>query len=149
MIYSEYMDKVKEMALITSEKNGLTYIRPDYEYILISSTECKMSDVSDFENLTIDTIHRQLQLECDMRNTQNNLVPVIAQWISDIITTVVEPAIVEEQNKLIKDMLEYRKERNAIDERTKELDQQQQALEEKRKVLPMNFGIDFSKKKPR
>jgi hypothetical protein len=46
-------------------------------------------------------------------------------------------------------MLEYRKERNAIDERTKELDQQQQVLEEKRKVLPMNFGIDFSKKKPR
>lgn len=149
MLYSEYMDKVKEIALITSEKNGLTYIRPDYEYILRTSTECKMSDVSDFENLTIDTVHRQLQLECDMRNTQNNLVPVIAQWISDIITTVVEPAIVEEQNKLIKDMLEYRKERNAIDERTKELDQQQQALEEKRKVLPMNFGIDFSKKKPR
>ena len=83
-----------------------------------------------------------------MRNAQTDKTPVVMQWMYDVISTVVEPALVEEQNKLIKDMLEYRKERNAIDDRTKELDQKQQVLEEKSKVLPMNFGIDFSKKKP-
>lgn len=148
MLYSEYMDKVKEIALISSENNGLTYIRPDYEYIL-SSIEYKLDDVTDFHGVTHDHVRRQLEFERDMRNTQKNLSPVVMQWISDVITTVVEPAIIEEQNKLIKDMLEYRKERNAIDDRTKELDQKQAALESASKILPVNLGIDFSKRKPR
>lgn len=147
MLYSEYMDKVKSIALLTNENTGLTYVRPDYEYML-STMGFTLDDVTDFQCATTETVYKQLLLERDMRNAQMDKTPVIMQWAYDVISTVVEPAIVEEQNKLIKDMLEYRKERNAIDDRTKELDQKQQALEEKSKVLPMNFGIDFSKKKP-
>lgn len=147
MLYSEYMDKVKSIALLTNENTGLTYIRPDYEYILAAS-ELKLEDVSDFENVTKSTVYRQLILERDMRNAQRDKTPAVMQWLYDVISTVVEPAIIEEQNKLIKDMLEYRKERNAIDDRTKELDLQQQVLEEKSKIIPLNFGMDFSKKKP-
>lgn len=148
MLYSEYMDKVKSIALLTIENTGLTYIRPDYEYML-AAMELTLDGVTDYPNATTDMVYRQLLLERDMRNAQADKTPVVMQWLHDVISTVVEPAIVEEQNKLIKDMLEYRKERNAIDDRTKELDQKQQALEEKSKVLPMNFGIDFSKKKPK
>lgn len=147
MLYSEYMDKVKEIALLTNENTGLTYIRPDYEYILTVS-KLKLADVSDFEHVNMDIVHRQLLLERDMRNAQRDKTPVVMQWLYDVISTVVEPALIDEQNKLIQDMLAYRKERNAIDERTKELDLQQQALEEKNKIIPMNFGMDFSKKKP-
>lgn len=147
MLYSEYMDKAKEIALLTNENTGLTYIRPDYEYILAAS-ELKLADVSDFEHVNMDIVHRQLLLERDMRNAQRDKTPVVMQWLYDVISTVIEPALVEEQNKLIQDMLAYRKERNAIDERTKQLDQKQQALEEKSKIIPLNFGMDFSKKKP-
>ena len=147
MLYSEYMDKVKEIALITSEKNGLTYIRPDYEYLLAAS-DLSLDDVTDFENVTRTVVYRQLILERDMRNAQHDLSPVVMQWLHDVISTVVEPAIVEQQNQLIKDVLEYRKEKNAIDERTKALDAQQQVLEGKSKILPMNFGMNFAKKKP-
>ena len=147
MLYSEYMDKVKEIALLTNENTGLTYIRPDYEYIL-DAGELKLEGVSDFEDASKETVYRQLLLERDMRNAQQDKTPAVMQWLYDVISTVVEPAIIEEQNKLIQDMLAYRKERNAIDERTKELDLQQQALEEKSKIIPMNFGMDFSKKKP-
>lgn len=147
MLYSEYMDKVKEIALLTNENTGLAYIRPDYEYIL-DVGELKIEDVSDFKAADKETVYRQLLLERDMRNAQQNKTPVVMQWLYDVISTVVEPAIIEEQNKLVQDMLAYRKERNAIDERTKKLDEKQQALEEKSKILPMNFGMDFSKKKP-
>ena len=147
MLYSEYMDKVKSIALLTNENTGLTYIRPDYEYML-AAMELTLDGVTDYPNATTDMVYRQLLLERDMRNAQTDKTPVVMQWLHDVISTVVEPAIIEEQNKLIKDMLEYHKERNAIDNRTKELDQKQQALEEKSKILPMNFGINFSKKKP-
>ena len=147
MLYSEYMDKVKEIALLTNENTGLTYIRPDYEYML-DAGELKLEDVSDFKAAAKETVYRQLLLERDMRNAQQDKTPVVMQWLYDVISAVVEPAIIEEQNKLIQDMLAYRKERNAIDERTKKLDKKQQALEEKSKILPMNFGMDFSKKKP-
>ena len=147
MLYYEYMDKVKEIALITSEKNGLTYIRPDYEYLLETSG-LSLDDITDFEQVSGTVVYRQLLLERDMRNAQRDLSPVVMQWLYDVISTVVEPAIMEQQNQLIKDMLEYRKEKNAIDERTKALDAQQQVLEEKSKILPMNFGMNFAKKKP-
>lgn len=147
MLYSEYMNKVKEIALITSEKNGLTYIRPDYEYILAAS-EFSLDDVSDFEDATRDVVHRQLIMERDMRNAQKDISPIVMKWLYDVISTVVEPAIIEQQNELIKDMLEYRKEKNAIDTRTLELDKKEQMLEEQSKILPMNFGMNFSKKKP-
>lgn len=147
MLYYEYMDKVKELALVTSEKNGLTYIRPDYEYLLAASG-LSLDDVTDFENVSGTVVYRQLLLERDMRNAQRDLSPVVMQWLYDVVSTVVEPAIVDQQNQLIKDMLEYQKEKNAIDERTKALDMQQQVLEEKSKILPMNFGMNFAKKKP-
>ena len=147
MLYSEYMDKVKSIALLTNEDNGMTYIRPDYEYILAAS-ELKLEDVSDYAGVNRDVVHRQLMLERDMRNTQKDKMPLIAQWLYDVISTVIEPAIIEEQNQLIKDMLEYRKERNAIDSRTLELDKKEQMLEEQSKILPMTFGMNFSKKKP-
>ena len=147
MLYYEYMDKVKELALVTNEKNGLTYIRPDYEYLLETSG-LSLDDVTDFKKASGTVVYRQLLLERDMRNAQNNISPVVMQWLYDVISTVVEPAIVEQQNQLIKDMLAYQKEKNAIDTRTLELDKKEQMLEEQSKILPMNFGMNFSKKKP-
>lgn len=147
MLYKEYMDKVKEIALLTDEKTGLTFIRPDYEYAL-EVEAIKMDDISDFETATRAGVYRQLLLERDMRNAQQDKTPIVMQWIYDVISTVVEPAMVEEQNKLIADMLAYRKERNAIDERAKALEAQEQALEEKSKIIPRILGMDFSKKKP-
>jgi len=147
MLYSEYMDKVKDMALIAHEDTGVTYVKPDYEYDL-ANAELKLENVTDFTNATSETVYRQLILERDMRNAQHDKLPLVAQWVYDIISTVVEPAIVEEQNQLMKDMLAYRKERNAIDERTKALDKKEQMLEDKSNVLHMNFGMNFSKKKP-
>lgn len=147
MLYQEYIDKVKELALVTDERNGVTYVRPDYEY-LIAASDLKLEDVTDFEDVSKSVVYRQLLLERDMLNAQNDNTPIVMQWIYDVISNVIEPAIVEEQNKLIKDMLEYRKERNAIDNRTKELDQKERELEEKNKVVPFTFGMNFSKKKP-
>lgn len=147
MLYKEYMDKVKSIALLTDEKTGLTFVRPDYEYAL-ETENIKMDDISDFETATRAGVYRQLLLERDMRNAQQDKTPIVMQWIYDVISTVVEPAMIEEQNKLIADMLAYRKERNAIDERAKVLEVQEQTLEEKSKIIPLNLGMDFSKKKP-
>lgn len=147
MLYSEYMDKVKEMALITSEKNGLTYIRPDYEYLL-NASGLSLDEVIDFKNATREVVHQHLILERDMRNAQKDISPIVMQWVYDVISTVVDPAIIEQENQLIQDMIEYRKEKNAIDVRTLELDKKEQLLEEQSKILPMNFGMNFSKKKP-
>ena len=147
MLYVDFINKVKNLALMTDENTGATYIRPDYEYLLEKS-KLSVDDVTDFENVSKTVVYRQLLLERDMRNARNDKTSVVAQWIYDVITTAVDPVVVEEQNKMIKDMLEYRKERNAIDDRAKELDQKQKELEAKSKVFPLNLGMSFSKKKP-
>lgn len=147
MLYSEYMDKVKEFALIKNEKTGLTYIRPDYEYVL-ANDNLKLGDVSDFVGVTRENVLEQLKLERDMRNAQQDKAPIVMNWLFDIITNIADPAMIEAENQLVKDMLEYQKEKNAIDERTKKLDEQEAKLEEKGKILPFHAGMSFSKKKP-
>lgn len=147
MLYGEYIDEVKKIALITDDDNEKTYIWPDYEYALSKMDLC-IDKVSDFEGLTNEIVYRNLVLERDLRNAKNDKAPNLVKWLYDIITNVVEPTISSEQNQMIQDLLAYRKERNAIDDRIKELDKQEQALEEKNKILPMNIGLDFSKKKP-
>lgn len=147
MLYIDYMDKVKEIALITDEGTGVTYIKPDYEYALYAAN-INLDDVTDFDNVSRTTVYRHLVLERDMRNACNDKTPYVTKWLYDVIATVIEPTLIEEQNKLVKDMLEYRKERNAIDSRTEELNRKQQVIEEKNKILPYNLGVDFRKKKP-
>lgn len=147
MLYIDYMNKVKEIALITDEDSGITYIKPDYEYAL-TVAGLDLDDVEDFENVNRTIVYRQLLLERDMLNARNDKTPYVVQWIYDVIHSVIDPALVEEQDKLMRDMIEYRKEKNAIDSRSQELDQKQQELEAKNKLMPFNIGLDFRKKKP-
>lgn len=108
MLYHEYMNKVKELALCQNIDTGMTYIVPEYEYIL-AHQDFGLQDVTDFPDADLQTVRRQLELERDMRNAQNSYGMSLAKWVYQFVDNTVMPATVDAENELLQTLLEYRK----------------------------------------
>ena len=135
MLYSEYMDQVKELALYESEDTGVTYIVPEYEYIL-AHQNFSLADVTDFPAADLQTVRRQLELERDMRNAQKNYSVAVAAWMHQFVDQAMNPAMTEAENQLMAEVIAYRN--------------QKANGEKEQKTAPV-FGNGFvmQKKKPK
>lgn len=108
MLYSEYISKAKSMCLAIDDVNDVMYLIPDYRYLLRLS-ELRIEDVTDFPGLTEEIVAENLKLEAEGYNARHNMVPGIAAWLRETILDVLSPIAAQEQDELIKNMVEYMK----------------------------------------
>ena len=108
MLYCEYMDKVKEIALCESIETGKTYISPDYEYNL-AHQDFSLANVTDFPGADMNTVRRQLELERDMRNAQKDYTMEVMKWLHQFVDNTVQPAMTDAENEIMSMFLDYRK----------------------------------------
>ena len=106
MLYSEFISKASEITIEQAD-NGLFYLEPMWKGFLIDN-ELNVSDISDIETSWND-IQDILKLEVEKRNTINTLEPYVLNWVHDIITSTVEPAVLQEETDYIKNVMEYMK----------------------------------------
>jgi len=106
MLYSEFMYKAKQETIVQAD-NGLWYLEPDWHMIL-STIKLDVEEITDFYVgwLEVESI---LKLEVEKRNTIDSVKPYVLNWIHDIITASVEPAILKEETDYIKNLTEYLK----------------------------------------
>lgn len=114
MLYCEYMDKVKEIALWESTDTGKTYIVPDYEYNL-AHQEFSLADVTDFPGADMNTVRRQLELERDMRNAQKDYTMEVMKWLHQFIDGAVQPTMTDAENKIMEMLMNYQKDQQKKD----------------------------------
>ena len=106
MLYSEFISKASEITIEQAD-NGLFYLEPKWKGFLIDN-ELNVSDISDIETSWND-IQDILKLEVEKRNTINTLKPYVLNWVHDVITSTVEPAVLQEETDYIKNLMEYMK----------------------------------------
>lgn len=106
MLYSEFISKASEITIEQAD-NGLFYLEPMWKGFLIDN-ELNVSDISDIETSWND-IQDILKLEVEKRNTINTLKPYVLNWVHDIITSTVEPVVLQEETDYIKNLMEYMK----------------------------------------
>ena len=106
MLYSEYILKATEV-VIEQADNGLFYLEPMWKSLLIDNN-LDFAQVSDVET-SWSEIQDILKLEVEKRNTINTLEPYVLNWIHDIITSTVEPAVLQEETDYLKNYIEYMK----------------------------------------
>ena len=109
MLYTEFIYKAIE-ATITEADNGLVYLEPLWKWI-IQDNELNIAEISDVKADWCD-IEDVLKLEVEKRNTVNSLKPYVLNWVHDLITASVEPAILQEETEYIKNLTEYMKAKN-------------------------------------
>lgn len=119
MLLSEFMLKANE-STIEQADNGLFYLNPMWRFIL----EDNQLDWSDISDKTIDDeeIEDMLKLEIEKRNAENSVKPYVLNWIYDIITASVEPAILQEETDYLKNLTEYLKTNKEAKEMKENLD---------------------------
>lgn len=106
MLYSDFVLKAANTTIEQAD-NGLFYLEPMWKSLLIDN-ELNVSDISDIETSWSD-IQDILKLEVEKRNTISTLEPYVLNWIHDIITSTVEPEVLQEETDYLKNYIEYMK----------------------------------------
>lgn len=106
MLYGEYIKKATDLTVVKAD-NGLFYLEPLWKDILYSND----MDVKTISGTKISwtEILDVLKLEVEKQNTINSNKSYIINWIYDLITTQVEPAILQEETDYIKQVIEFMK----------------------------------------
>ena len=113
MLYVNYINKAAEATIIQAD-NGLWYLEPLWREILYNED----LDISQISDAKVDWggIFDVLQLEVKKRNTINDNKPYVMNWLYDLITATVEPAIMQEETDYIKQVVEFMKENHTKDQ---------------------------------
>ena len=106
MLLSDFILKAEELTIEQAD-NGLYYLIPTWRSIL-EDNKLDILDISD-SGADEDEVEDILKLEVEKRNAVNSLNPYIMNWIHDIITASVEPAILQEETDYLKNLTEYLK----------------------------------------
>jgi len=104
MLYTEFVSKAMDETIVKAE-NGLFYLEPLWRTIL-NENELTIDKISD-ATVTISDIKDVLKLEVEKRNTINTKRNDVYEWLFDVITATVEPAIMKEETDYIKQVVEF------------------------------------------
>ena len=106
MLYTEFINKAMNLTIEQAD-NGLFYLEPLWRNILYDN-ELDVSSISDAK-ADWGGVLDVLQLEVTKRNTINSKKPDVINWLFDLITAQIEPAMLQEETDYIKQVTEFMK----------------------------------------
>ena len=106
MLYTEFVQKAIDLTIVQAD-NGLFYLEPLWRNILYDNN-MNVNNISDAK-ADWGGIFDVLKLEVEKRNTINSVKPAVLQWVFDIISTQVEPAMLAEETDYVKAVTEFMK----------------------------------------
>lgn len=145
MLYTEFMKKAEEFILSYDEDSGLTYLEPDYVVILRGLKMNPEEDISDYP-LSWAGLEDRMKLEVEKLNKLDDRTKYVVDWLYSVLTAAIEPAMLQEENELMKNMMDYMNLNVSLKEKEKSLAQKEEALDQKQNVVKMMPGINFSKR---
>lgn len=142
MNYFDIVNQAIELVVVDAG-NGLSFLEPRYKKILRSAGLTEHEETIEPEEL-----YEIVKLEVDKRNAFGNQMNLIANWIADVITEVVEPARMQQENEFMQNMLAYLQRDQQVKDKESELEEKEKELDIKEnvgKVIPM--GLNLAKRK--
>ena len=106
MTYATFIYKAKELT-IQQLDNGTWYLEPEWQDMLYREGLGELDDLEDSYLSGWYDVEDILKLEVERRNAKDNKKNEVINWLYDLITATVEPAILQEENDFIKNMMDY------------------------------------------
>lgn len=108
MTYSKFIFQAEQLT-VKQLDNGTWYLEPEWKDLICRELESDLSNVED--NYLEDwwDVENVLQLEVERRNTQDSKKNDVINWLYDVINSTIEPAILDEENDYIRNLIEYMK----------------------------------------
>lgn len=147
MLYHDYVIKAIEATVITDENSRVAYLDPNYKWILEAEDLSDTSEISDFR-MSIDDVYEMLKLEVKRRNAQFDHSRNVAEWIDAVINNAIDPMLTDTDNELMKNIIEYMKYNDKLNDKAIELTKKAETLEKKSEIRQaVAEGINLSKRK--
>ena len=112
MLYSEYIIKAKELTITYDEDAKVSYLEPEWQTILHSNGLGNLEDIKDMYIEGWYDLEDVLKLEVEKRNAIQSKKNIVCEWLYDLITSAVDPAMMQEENDLVQSMIELAKVRS-------------------------------------
>ena len=106
MLLGEYIQRVSDLTIERAD-NGSFYLEPTWP-IILRDNELKLEDVLDAD-ITMNDVYEMLKLEVEKRNTINSKKNVVIDWLYELISAQVDPAILAEETDYVKQVTEFMK----------------------------------------
>ena len=114
MLYSDYISKAKELTISYNEEAVVYYLEPDWQTILY---ENNMSDLESIPDIHIEgwyDLEDVLKLEVEKRNAISSKKNLVYDWLYSLITSTIDPAMIEEETNLVQSMIELSRTKNEL-----------------------------------
>lgn len=108
MLYAEFALKAKELT-IGQLDNGVWYLEPEWQDKLYREGLGELDDLEDSYLSGWYDVEDMLKLEVERRNARDSKSKEVMDWLYDLITATVEPAMLQEETDYIKNVMEYMK----------------------------------------
>ena len=140
--YFKIVNEAIELVVETDDETGISYLIPQYKELLFEQGIVLDKDKDPREQ---DELYEIVKLEVEKRNALNNYVPYVARMMYELFDQKINPTVTDEENEMIANMLEYMKEKNALQEREKDIENRERAMSLKNRLK--GNGLNFAKKK--
>ena len=140
MSYFDIANEAIELVVVTDAETGASYLEPCYRAIL-DEANIHLPGRKTYGDKKDQELYEIVQLEVEKRNAKTDFMRPVFDWVFGVLTNGVEPALEQEENELMKNMLEYMK----VNNEKKELEAKEEAKEEADGGVP-NIEVNFSKK---
>lgn len=108
MLYSNYILKAKDLT-IQQLDNGIWYLEPEWMDILYRNDLGNLDNLEDSYLTGWYDLEDILKLEVERRNARDSKQKDVMDWMYDLITGTVEPAMLQEETDYIKQVVEFMK----------------------------------------
>lgn len=103
MTYFDLINNAIDLCITVDSTTGMAYLEPPYRMLL------READLIHPEIIEPEELYELLKLEVKKQNAKVNKSYAVSEWLHDIITQTVDPAMTQEENELMKNLLEYMK----------------------------------------
>lgn len=147
MLYDTLMRKAIEATIVNEDGN--IYLVPEYRKVLRDEklTADKVTDTK----VTDEEIWDYLKLEVERLREVGTKREYFYEWMYDIITGTIDPAMTDQENELFKNMMDYMKLNSEVKEKDIELKEREEKLKDKEEFVDKKAdvgiaGFNFAKK---
>lgn len=152
MLYSKLMFEAMKLVIVDDYgSSGFSYLEPHYQALLEDAG--LTPDKSEDRPIDWPRMSEILKLEVERRNRVVDKTRFVIDWVFNIIATTVDPQMVEEENALMKNIVDYLKFNSQLEDKERSLQDREATIEHKENVqekrdniLQLVPGMNFSKR---
>lgn len=146
MNYHDVVNQAMELTIVTDEETAVSYLEPLYREILRENGLSLPHHVLDGDAYDQE-LWEILKLEVEKRNAKRNVSHALAEWAYTILTQTIEPGLLDEENELMKNIVDYLQLNQEVNAKKSELDEREAKVDVKEKIAQATpVGVSFAKK---